>query len=233
MRDRSRWSQPLRRFLLCGIVISNLSWLAVPTGSIPDVAAAPFPNEAVASSALATTSAETPSPTVVLNSTGFVPNHGQLANDIVYETALAGGILQVLPSGWQLRLSSPLTSSLEPITLTMELVGASSPAAWESSLPLVTTVSDYRSPDSSRWRSDVPQYQQIQARTIYPQIDLHYTVTPSATLKSSYLVAAGADPNQIGWRYPDADSVQISNDGSLVIQINATTIITESAPIAW
>ncbi|GAA5526314.1 hypothetical protein [Herpetosiphon gulosus] len=168
-----------------------------------------------------------------MTSSGFVPNHGQLADDVVYEAALAGGVVQVQPLGWQLQLSPPLTSSIEPITLTMELVGASSPAAWESSQPLVTTVSDYRQPDPSRWRSDVPQYQQIQARSIYPQIDLQYTVTPSATLKSSYLVAAGADPSQIAWRYPEALGVEIAHDGSLVIQVNPTTTITESTPIAW
>ncbi|WP_110517976.1 hypothetical protein [Herpetosiphon llansteffanensis] len=168
-----------------------------------------------------------------MNSSGFVPNDGQLADDVVYEVGLVGGILQVQPLGWQLRVTPSLTTSVEPITLTMQLVGASAPAAWDSHLPLVTTVSDYRHADQSRWRTDLPQYQQIQASTVYPHIDLQYTVTPSTTLKSSYLVAAGADPSQIGWRYPEAAGVHIATDGSLVIQINATTTITERAPIAW
>ncbi len=40
MRDRARWPQRIRRFLVCLIVISSLSWLAVPDRATPPVNAA-------------------------------------------------------------------------------------------------------------------------------------------------------------------------------------------------
>jgi len=62
-------------------------------------------------------------------------------------------------------------------------------------------------------------------------------------LKSTYLVAPGADPSRIRWRYQGANDVQVDAEGNLLVLLSApgagqpgataTYTLTEQAPVAW
>ncbi len=66
------------------------------------------------------------------------------------------------------------------------------------------------------WKRGVPTYGAIAYRELYAGIDLIYDVTGGG-LKSEFRVAAGADVEAIRWRYQGAESVELAEDGSLLV----------------
>jgi hypothetical protein len=80
-------------------------------------------------------------------------------------------------------------------------------------------------------------------RQLYTGIDLHYTGT-NGQLKTTYVVAPGADPGRIRWRYQGASETRVDAQGNLVVTLPApaepvtgTTVLSstlvEHAPLAW
>lgn len=102
------------------------------------------------------------------------------------------------------------------------------------------TANFYTGADPSDWRTDVPTYAALTYQGLYPGIDLVYTGM-DGQLKSAYLVAPGADPAQIRWRYDGAQRVELdASRGELLVGFGAAGEtgelpgrLTESAPVAW
>lgn len=94
--------------------------------------------------------------------------------------------------------------------------------------------------DPAQWRSRLPTYAAIVYEQLYNGIDLRYE-GGEGRLKSTYLVAAGADPGRIRWRNEGATRVQIdSASGDLVITVpiapeagGGQHVLHEQAPVAW
>ncbi len=88
--------------------------------------------------------------------------------------------------------------------------------------------------DSSRWRTGLPTYGSIMYQSLYTGVDLRYE-DAHGSLKSTYVVAPGANPAQLRWRYNGADAVGIDRaSGNLHVALpNAAAPIIEQAPVAW
>jgi hypothetical protein len=98
----------------------------------------------------------------------------------------------------------------------------------------------------SNWHTNVPTYASIKYTNLYPGIDLKYGGT-IGQLKGTYVVAAGADPSSIKWRYEGVDSISVDANGNLQVRLTSSDpstnagdvatsqplIITEQAPLAW
>lgn len=84
--------------------------------------------------------------------------------------------------------------------------------------------------DPQGWRVHQPNFARLRA-ALYPGIDIEY-VGVNGTLKSAYLVAPGADPTRIAWRYGEAAGLRLTAHGAAVIDLPGG-VLTESAPIAW
>jgi len=82
----------------------------------------------------------------------------------------------------------------------------------------------------------LPTYQNLTYQWLYPGIDLTYSGAQGA-LKSTYIVAPGADPKRIQWHYQHPATVQLREDGSLAVRLASThdtpPSLVEHAPIAW
>src|SRR5258705_7780545 len=92
--------------------------------------------------------------------------------------------------------------------------------------------------DRTRWRTGIATYAGISYTGLYPGVDLYYSGT-GVSIKGTFVVAAGADPTAIGWRYSGADVV-IDPSGALVVtppdamgRPGARPALTERAPLAW
>src|SRR5207247_590471 len=72
--------------------------------------------------------------------------------------------------------------------------------------------------DPAKWHTNLPAYAGLVYQQLYPGIDLQYDGT-NGQIKSSYLVAPGADPTRIQWRYQGARDVQVDAAGNLVISL--------------
>lgn len=94
--------------------------------------------------------------------------------------------------------------------------------------------------DPAQWRSRLPTFAAILYEQLYAGVDLRYE-GGEGRLKSTYLVAAGADPGRIRWRYEGATRVQIdSASGDLLITVpiapdagGGQHVLRERAPVAW
>ena len=103
---------------------------------------------------------------------------------------------------------------------------------------LPTIVNDYRAADASQWRQNLRQAATVHYQTLYPKIDLDYTLDDAERLKSTYVVQPQGDPTLIHWRYQGVHDLTIASDGALVLTLPpqagvAQRTITETAPIAW
>lgn len=120
--------------------------------------------------------------------------------------------------------------------VTLEFVG-SNPSTRLSGAELLTgKVNYFLGNDPSKWLTNIPIYSRITYADLYPGIDLTY-VGEGSDLKGTYLVALGADPNHILWRYEGAKKVHLDAAGNLQLTLvnaaNMDITLTEQAPVAW
>jgi hypothetical protein len=85
--------------------------------------------------------------------------------------------------------------------------------------------------DPARWRANVPTYEAVAYRDLYPGVDLVYRGT-AGHLKSEFLVAAGVDPAVIHMVYGGVEALHLREDGTLVLQTPLGEL-TESAPLIY
>jgi hypothetical protein len=83
--------------------------------------------------------------------------------------------------------------------------------------------------DPKRWRSGVAGYARVRCESVYPGIDLVYYGNDEGRLEYDFIVAPGADPNQIALSIEGARSVELDPAGELIIG-TATGEIRQPAP---
>jgi hypothetical protein len=83
----------------------------------------------------------------------------------------------------------------------------------------------YTGNDAADWRLGVPTYGKIVYQQLYPGIDLAYEGA-DGTIKGTYYVAPGADPNQIRWRY-SGGVAQVDGEGRLQVALSAAIDTTD------
>jgi hypothetical protein len=77
--------------------------------------------------------------------------------------------------------------------------------------------------DPKKWVMDVPLYGRVRFQSLYPGIDLEYYGT-QATLEYDFVVAPGADPEQIRLSVEGSDQLSIDNAGDLVVRVGSEEI---------
>jgi hypothetical protein len=92
-------------------------------------------------------------------------------------------------------------------------------ARLEGMEPLPGVVNYYRGQDSRNWRLGVKTYAKVQAKFVYPGIDVEY-YGDHRRLEFDFVVAAGADPKAIALKVDGAEELSVSEQGNLVARIN-------------
>ena len=111
--------------------------------------------------------------------------------------------------------------------------------AGASATPVVTgagrrpgVVNDLRGHDPARWRAGLPTFGAVAYRGLYPGVDVRQDVSAGAEgpwVRSTYTVAAGADPARIRWRYAGGARV----DASGALRAGAAGTLVAGRPAAW
>ncbi len=78
--------------------------------------------------------------------------------------------------------------------------------------------------DSGRWRTDVRNYARVQYRGIYPGVDLVYYGNQHQ-LEYDFIVAPGADPDQIRLSVSGARRVELDAQGNLVVSTSEGEVL--------
>jgi hypothetical protein len=186
----------------------------------------------------------------------FVPNRGQInTEDVRFQAHALGGTIYFAPQEIVLALPTEQhhlqpgnnqvisdsaqhlsSENSKPSMLRMRFQDANLAPEVVGSDQLPGIVNYYIGSDPDKWRTNLPRYAGITYKQIYPGIDLHYEGTNSH-LKGTYIVAPGANPGLIRWKYEGASSVRIhETTGDLLIAIEPQEMeaaVTESAPIVW
>ena len=107
--------------------------------------------------------------------------------------------------------------SATPWVISMYLIGANFEAAAAGLKPLAARSHYLRGNDPSKWKTDVPHYGRVRYKDVYPGIDIEY-YGKSGSMEFDFLVRPGADPRLIRMDFEGAVSVEIDDDGDLVLR---------------
>jgi hypothetical protein len=151
----------------------------------------------------------------------FIPNAGQADPSIRYMVDTPG-----LIAGFT---TTSAVLQLDRLTLRVEFVGANPHATIEGEDRLSAAANFLIGSQPQNWKTNLPTYQKILYRNLYPGIDMTYGGV-GHRIKSEFLVAPGVDPKQIRLRYSGADRISIEPTGDLLVG-GAHTEAKEEAPV--
>ena len=114
----------------------------------------------------------------------------------------------------------------------VQLVG-SNPRPAVSGLERLPGQSNYlMGDDPAQWRTGIAHYGKVSYREVYPGIDLVYYGTDQRQLEHDFVVAPGADPDQIRFSVAGAESLNLDEMGNLVASTTGGDVIFQ-APVTY
>jgi hypothetical protein len=105
----------------------------------------------------------------------------------------------------------------------MELVGGDAQAAVLAEQGLPTKVNYLVGNDPRAWRTGVTTHGRLRYQGVYPGIDVVYYGN-QRQLEHDFVVAPGADPSQIRWRFEGTDRLELEPDGSLRVEVGPASL---------
>ena len=115
--------------------------------------------------------------------------------------------------------------------LQQQFLEANRSAGIEGVSPLDAHVNFFLGAREKDWRTNVPVYQSVLYRNLYPGIDLRYRIQGDR-LKSEFGIMPGGDPRQIRMRYRGAKRIRIREDGGLIVEGQGGEV-QENAPLIY
>ncbi|MEO7652928.1 MAG: SBBP repeat-containing protein, partial [Bryobacteraceae bacterium] len=162
-------------------------------------------------------------PLAIASTFGKVPLHfeqntGQTDPRVRYLARAAGMTMFVTAS------ESVLVVGKERTVIRMKLDG-SRPAQSMRAVEPVPGVSNYLLGNNpAEWRTGVAHYSRVEAREVYPGIDVVYYGNQSR-LEYDFVVAPGANPAQIQLAWEGVDAIRMNRDGDLVLATRAGDLV--------
>lgn len=98
----------------------------------------------------------------------------------------------------------------------MKLVGANLNPAIQGEKKLRGQANYFLGSDPKRWRANVPTYEQVRYQNVYPGIDLVF-YGHQRELEYDFVVAPGADPNQIRLQFAGLHKLEKDSRGDLIL----------------
>ena len=163
----------------------------------------------------------------------FEANAGQTDPSVDFVARVSGGTLYFRPA--EVVMSLPLDSeeSTARAAVSMQFVGANASHVIEGEGALPGRANYLKGNIPARWQRGLPTYTAVEYTGVYDGINLKYE-GDQGSLKGTYIVAPGADPAAIRWRYEGAGQLSVQPGGDLNVNIMGTEAsLTEKAPVAW
>ena len=165
----------------------------------------------------------------------FIENQGQFPSNVLYRADAGPATVWFTQTGLFLQLVTPLDNAFRQETeilpstkleasvgeynstiVPLVFEGASANPTISHSKKTVASFNYFIGDDPSQWFSDVPAYEEITIRQLYPGIDLCYYGSKNR-LEYDFQVSPGADPSLIRVKYAVDQTLSINTDGQLVI----------------
>ena len=157
----------------------------------------------------------------------FEANQGQTDGRVKYLARGPGYTLFLTPTEVVLVLRSQSSRT----ALRMRLVGAN-PHSNIVGLDKLPGKSNYFiGNDPKKWRTNIPTYAKVRYKDVYPGIDLIYYGN-QRQLEYDLVVAPGTDPTAITLAFHGADTIEINDQGDLVLHTAGGELV-QRAPVIY
>jgi|HubBroStandDraft_2_1064218.scaffolds.fasta_scaffold06435_1 hypothetical protein len=167
----------------------------------------------------------------------FEVNQGQTAPDVQFLAHGAGYQLFLTSQEAVLTLSQPLAANTKAVkgkslfaasrkpggalktsVLRMHLDGANPAPKIAGTKLLPGKVNYFIGDDPHKWRTDIPSYEAVRYRGIYPGVDLLF-YGREQHLEYDFIVAPGADPKAIALSIDGARKLEVNSRGDVVMSV--------------
>jgi len=108
--------------------------------------------------------------------------------------------------------------SIEQLVLTAKFVGANANPEVVAECQMEYKCNYFLGNEASKWHTDVPNYEAITLKDIYPGIDLKYSGDGNGQAAYEFIVAPGADIAQVKVAYEGVEETSIDADGRMVVR---------------
>jgi hypothetical protein len=108
--------------------------------------------------------------------------------------------------------------SIEQLVLTAKFVGANPNPDVIAEGQMEYKCNYFLGNDPTKWHTDVPNYEAITLKDIYPGIDLKYTGDGNGQAAYEFIAAPGADIAQIKVEYEGAEETSLDADGRMIVK---------------
>ena len=150
----------------------------------------------------------------------FEINRGQAEANVQFQARGQGYGISLAPGEAVLSLRAFPNKSEQATgrsaTVRMRLVGADADAKLTGLEQQAAMVNYFRGNDPKLWHTQIPTFARVKAARVYPGVDLVYYGN-QRQLEFDFVVAPGADPNQIALKFEGAEKLEIDAQGNLVL----------------
>jgi hypothetical protein len=161
----------------------------------------------------------------------FEKNVGQVDGAVQF-LVRGPGHSTFLAAGGEVTVVGPAGgTAAKSAALRIRLQGGRADAPARGIAPLSGRINYLKGADQSGWRSAVPAFSKIAYDDVYPGIDLVYYGN-QRRLEYDFVVAPGADPDQIRLDVAGADSLEILANGDLVASVGGRDIV-QRKPVVY
>ena len=159
----------------------------------------------------------------------FEENRGQFDASVRYAARTSDGDLFLTSTGTTTSLRRDARKL--PKTIRMRFAGSHGAQSMLGEDVVEATSNYYIGDDATTWHADVPHFQRVRARAVYPGIDVVYYGSGPA-LEYYFVVEPHADPGRIDLAFSGVDTIEIDRSGDLVLRAKHATI-THGKPVAY
>jgi hypothetical protein len=171
----------------------------------------------------------------------FEANHGQVDGEVEFLAHGSGYQLFLTRGEAVLALMSPAAepgtsaavptkmrearpvSDVKQAVVRITLDGAKPDPLGVGLEPLPGKVNYLRGNDRGNWQTNIPTYAKVSYESVYPGIDLVYYGN-AERLEYDFIVAPGADPDDITVRFEGTDLVELKLEGDLVLSTSSGSV---------
>lgn len=145
----------------------------------------------------------------------FEPNLGQASGDVLFQASGPRQSLQVTRREARIRIASP-GDDAKLAFVRMEWLESAGAIEAEPSGKLPGVSHYYLGANPSGWVPNVPQYEQVVLRGIYPGVNLKYYGN-EGRLEYDIVLDPHADARQVRFKITGADSIRLAPGGDLLV----------------
>jgi len=160
----------------------------------------------------------------------FERNDGQTDAQVKFLARGNGYTLFLTPSENVLALRKSRKAAVD--VLRIRMIGANPAPRVEGTGELAGKSNYFIGNDPKKWRTEVPNYAEVELKNVYSGIDLIYHGSAQGKLEYDFRLAPGADPNAIRLSFEGENNLALDQRGDLIVSIGGQKLV-EHAPLIY